>query len=143
MTDRGAQVEPNAVPFIIKFSVMYYKSRPNHTAKPTIERVSACCAYQPKGDGREVRCKSDYHQSSGARGKSKYHAQQLHFTTSCHRNGAAPHRFVARIAHATNGIKADKQVYTQKSKENKRLIERFEHRFLMRDDGMWHGRNWV
>lgn len=29
-------------------------------------------------------------------------------------------RFVARIAHATNGIKADKQVYTQKSKENKR-----------------------
>ena len=38
MTDRDAQVDPNDVPFIIKFSVMYYKSRPNHTAKPTLER---------------------------------------------------------------------------------------------------------
>ena len=81
------------------------------TVIKTVEREADGAKY------RYLWSEPHYHQPFGAGGESEHHAQQLHFTATCRRHGAASERFVARTAYAANGTETDKQVYSQKSKE--------------------------
>ena len=96
---------------------LYHEPGLYHAPEPTAEGVSACCTHQSEGDGGEVWSEPHYHQPFGAGGESEHHAQQLHFTATCRRHGTASERFVAGTSYAADGIEADKQVYSQKSKE--------------------------
>ena len=110
-------MQRNSNILLYDYRELYNKPRLYSAPEPTVEGISACCTHQSEGDGGEVGRKSHYHQSSGAGSESEHHAQQLHFTVACHWHGTTSERFVARTAYATDGIEADKQVHTQKSKE--------------------------
>ena len=74
---------------------LHNKSGLYHALEPTAEGVSACRTHQSERDGGEVGGKPHDHQSFGTGRESEYHAQQLHFTASGSRHGAASERFVA------------------------------------------------